>query len=178
MTCWKVNLLLLRSGSSNRYLLMIGVLTLTITLFSSQASAQEYYKFPSWVKSNAKFWSEGSIRDSDFVKGIQYLVEQGIVRIPSTPGGNLQNSNQIPQWIKSNAGFWSDGQINDSEFVKGMQYLVQSGVIQVSIASTGNTDKFGIEEIYPTVAGGKEWFSKWDNRISRTFGYSTDPPTA
>jgi len=36
-------------------------------------------------------------------------------------------------------------------------------------------DKFGIKEIYPTISTGKEWFSKWDDGIARTFGYSTDP---
>ena len=27
----------------------------------------------------------------------------------------------------------------------------------------------------PTISGGKEWFSKWDNGIARSFGYATDP---
>lgn len=89
-------------------------------------------KIPNWIKNNAKFWSDGEIGDSDFVKGIQYLLEQGIVKVSSSPGGNLQNSNHIPVWIKNDAKWWSEDQIDDSEFVKGIQYLVQSGIIRVS----------------------------------------------
>lgn len=36
---------------------------------------------PEWVKNNAKWWSDGLISDDDFVKGIQYLVQKGIIRI-------------------------------------------------------------------------------------------------
>lgn len=41
-------------------------------------------------------------------------------------------------------------------------------------ATTQCLDKFAIKEIYPTISGGKEWFSKWNNGIARTFN-STDP---
>lgn len=36
---------------------------------------------PPWVKSNAKFWSAGQITDDDFVKAVQYLVSNGIIRL-------------------------------------------------------------------------------------------------
>ncbi len=39
-------------------------------------------------------------------------------------------------------------------------------------------DRFGIDQIYPTLSGGKEWTSKWDNGITRTFGYAKDPQDA
>jgi len=36
---------------------------------------------PEWIKNNADWWSQGLISDDDFVKGIQYLVEQGIIKV-------------------------------------------------------------------------------------------------
>ena len=36
---------------------------------------------PEWVKNNAKWWSEGSIGNEDFVKGIEYLIENGIIKV-------------------------------------------------------------------------------------------------
>jgi len=38
-------------------------------------------KIPTWVKSNAKWWSEDLISDQDFVKGIEFLIKEGIIRI-------------------------------------------------------------------------------------------------
>ena len=36
---------------------------------------------PEWIKNNADWWAQGLITDDDFVKGIQFLVEQGIIQI-------------------------------------------------------------------------------------------------
>jgi hypothetical protein len=85
---------------------------------------------PSWVKNNAKWWSQGQIDDSDFIKGIQHLMQNGIIKIPQTLASS-SSSNQIPSWIKNNAGWWASGTISDDEFVKAIQYLVQNGIIQV-----------------------------------------------
>ena len=38
-------------------------------------------EIPSWIKNNADWWSQGLISDDDFIKGIQYLVEQGIIKV-------------------------------------------------------------------------------------------------
>lgn len=84
---------------------------------------------PPWVKNNAKWWSEGTIDDQNFVKGIQYLIEKGIIVVPHT-NGTVQ-SQQIPAWIKNSAGWWAKGVISDDDFVKGIQYLISNGIIKV-----------------------------------------------
>jgi hypothetical protein len=112
------------------YLFFILLATCSSTIIIS-ATAQSY-NIPSWIKSNAKWWSEGQIADDDFVKGIQYLISQNTLVIPpgevssaTTPG------HQIPSWIKNDAGWWASGQVSDDEFVKGMQYLMSAGIIQI-----------------------------------------------
>jgi len=85
---------------------------------------------PDWVKTNAGWWSDNMIADSDFVSGIQYLINKGIMTIPTTQSGQ-STSNDIPPWIKNNAGWWSDGLIADSDFVSGIQYLISNGIMHV-----------------------------------------------
>jgi len=43
--------------------------------------AETTTQIPDWVKSNAGWWSDGMIADSDFVSGIQYLISNGIMQI-------------------------------------------------------------------------------------------------
>ena len=38
-------------------------------------------EIPSWIKTNAGWWADGSIDDSSFVQGIQYLIREGIIRV-------------------------------------------------------------------------------------------------
>lgn len=40
---------------------------------------------PTWIKNNAKWWSEGQIDDDTFVGGIQHLMKEKIVNIPDLP---------------------------------------------------------------------------------------------
>ena len=46
---------------------------------------------------------------------------------------------------------------------------------QTYTINTSSIDKFGIKELYPTITGGKEWVSKWDNGIPRTLTFGLDP---
>lgn len=104
-----------------------------------QSSPQQpsQVQIPSWVRTTAKWWSEGQVGDSDFTKGMQYLIQQGIMQIPSTSSA-ATNSNQIPSWVKTNAKWWSEGQISDGDFVKGIQYLVSNGIINVNPSQAQN----------------------------------------
>lgn len=89
-------------------------------------------EIPAWIKNNAGWWSGGQIDDSSFVQGIQYLIKEGIIKIPQTSQGSSSGTNQIPAWIKTNAGWWADGQIDDNAFVQGIQWLITNGIMKIS----------------------------------------------
>ena len=86
---------------------------------------------PKWIRNNASWWSDGQIDDKTFVKGIQYLIKEKIMNIPSTSQDTGTKANEIPSWIKNNAKWWSDGQIDDKTFVSGIQFLIKQGIISV-----------------------------------------------
>jgi len=46
-----------------------------------QASETAEEKVPDWIKNNAGWWADGQIGEDDFVNGIKWLVEQGIIRV-------------------------------------------------------------------------------------------------
>ena len=98
---------------------------------SKSTGTQTSAPIPSWIKNNAGWWADGSIDDSSFVQGIQYLIKEGIMKIPPTTQGTGTGSNQIPSWIKNNAGWWADGSIDDSSFVQGIQYLIKEGIMKI-----------------------------------------------
>ena len=86
---------------------------------------------PSWIKNNAGWWAHDKISDSDFINGIQYMIQKKIIAIKNLPSSSQQNKEPIPAWIKNNAGWWSDGKISDSDFAKGIEFLVKNGIIRV-----------------------------------------------
>lgn len=110
-----------------------GVDTETIVLKSSSVSVKgETILIPGWIKNNARWFADGSIGESDFTKGIEYMIKEGIMKIPNLPptASDVAKIN-VPDWVKKNALWWADGQITDQDFVKGIQYLVEKGIIKV-----------------------------------------------
>lgn len=87
-------------------------------------------KVPSWVKNNVKLWNAGSIGDTEFETGIQYLISEKIIQIQKQtvePSG----TDTIPKWVKNTAGFWANGDVTEDEFLHGIEYLVKLGLIKV-----------------------------------------------
>jgi len=101
-------------------ILMIG----SITSFASADGV------PEWVKNNAGWWADGTISESEFVQGIQFLIKDGIIVVPPTTV-SAEKSQGVPEWVKNNAGWWADGTISDGEFVNGIQHLIKTGIISV-----------------------------------------------
>ena len=85
---------------------------------------------PDWIKNNAGWWSKGEIKDEDFVTGIQYLIENEIIKV-DPPASSKLLEETIPDWVKQNAGWWSEGKISDDDFVSGIYYMIENGIIVI-----------------------------------------------
>ena len=57
-------------------------ISLSIILVSTLGAYAENTNIPDWVKNNAKWWADDQIGESEFVNAMQYLVSQGILKIP------------------------------------------------------------------------------------------------
>jgi len=89
-------------------------------------------ELPSWIKSNAAWWSNDAIEDADFLQGIEYLIQQGIIVVPLTESSSDSQSNQpLPDWIKNNAAWWSQDLIGNDEFINAIQWLLENGIIRI-----------------------------------------------
>jgi len=102
-----------------------------VTGFSKDWQPPKEIAIPDWVRNNADWWSEGKILDSDFASGIEFMIKAGIIKVPTTEGGDITEEKKIPNWIKNNARWWADDLISDDDFVEGIQYLVENKIIRV-----------------------------------------------
>ncbi len=113
----------------------IGTYQVSITYMEEEVGTVSFVlkelEVPSWIKNNARWWSEGSIGDEDFVRGIQYMIRENIIVIPNLPESGESGQHQVPDWIRNNAGWWADGLISEDDFVNGIKWLVENGIIKV-----------------------------------------------
>ena len=86
---------------------------------------------PNWIKNNAEWWSTGQITNADFSLGIEFMINEGFIKVPTTEV-SAEKSGEIPDWVKNNAGWWSEGMISDIDFVNGLQFLISNGIINVA----------------------------------------------
>ena len=63
-----------------RYLLLSVLVVCVIGVMIPNVFAQDS-EIPAWIKNNAGWWATDQIDDSAFLKGIQYLVQNGIIVI-------------------------------------------------------------------------------------------------
>ena len=109
----------------------------SVLLLATFVTSVDAASVPSWVKNNAGWWADGQIDDGAFVSGVQYLIEEGIITVPSTTR-SASTSDAIPDWVKNNAGWWAAGTISENDFLNGIQYLIKMGIMQVSSSAVSD----------------------------------------
>ena len=60
---------------------MITTIPLLAIVFFASVLADSS-SIPEWVKNNAKWWSEGSISEGEYLKSLEYLISQEIITVP------------------------------------------------------------------------------------------------
>ena len=88
----------------------------------------ELPKIPQWIKTNANWWTTDQISDSEFLEGIDFLLEKQIITISERDIINQAQWN-IPSWIKISASWWYEGKISDDDFLNIIENLVQRKII-------------------------------------------------
>ena len=99
---------------------------------------------PHWIRNNASWWAADKISDNDFISGIQYLIENKIIKI-SSQSIKKNTSDNIPVWIKNNAGWWATGDISDEDFVSGIKFLIENGIIKINVEINSELAKKELE---------------------------------
>ncbi len=75
--------MLANSDMQKKMLLAICIGIFLIGFVSISADGTSTYSIPNWIKNTAGWWSEDKIGESEFLKGIQYLVDNLILEIPA-----------------------------------------------------------------------------------------------
>ena len=108
--------------------------TIALLLAVTSTVSTAYAEVPDWVKNTAGWWADGTITESEFISGVEFLIIDGIIDVPPTTVSS-ETSEDVPDWVKNTAGWWADDVITDGEFVNAIQHLMKSGLISISTDS-------------------------------------------
>lgn len=89
---------------------------------------KNHSQIPSWIKNTAGWWCESSISDGEFLKSIEYLISQDIIRIQVASQSGSEKT--VPIWVKSSVCWWADDRVSDAEFINSIAFLVKNGIIK------------------------------------------------
>jgi len=107
--------------------------------FDSQFPGQSIYDIlgfstyiPNWIKTYAELWAVGNVSDSEFISGLDFMLEHHIIVIPNLQYSEENSVNGIPNWIRNTANWWSHDIISQQEFVNSLKYLIQEQIIEIN----------------------------------------------
>ncbi len=116
-------------------LLILSFSLLGSSILVPNSSAQDT-QIPNWIKNVAGWWADDIISETEFLTGIEYLINDNIILLDFVPCNDKIQSQYgdtkpIPDWIKNNANWWSENLINDIDFINGLQYLIEHKIIKI-----------------------------------------------
>lgn len=93
---------------------------------------------PYWINDLAKLWLTTQIPDSEYAKGIQYLIEHDILIQNTEDDDELY----IPGWFKFTTAWWASGQITDTVYNHAMQFLIDNKFMVIPFDQEPSIESF------------------------------------
>ena len=87
---------------------------------------------PDWIRDDAAKWATGAKSTSDFVTDIEFMLDRGIIVVPSISTSVNLSEDKIPSWIRNNAHWWSQDLISEEEFVSSLEFLLKEEIIPIN----------------------------------------------
>ena len=129
---------------------------LLIVVIIPNTLAQEPTNVPSWIKNNAGWWADSQIDDAAYISGLQWLISNGIIKIPEECVFEGKEYNHLQQIEKTylcnefNFGFVtervtksSNSATYNSEGFRGPEFLKEKPNNTYRIFVLGGSTTFG-----------------------------------
>jgi len=88
-------------------------------------------RVPEWVKTNAGWWADDQIEDSEFISGIEFLINENIIVIQNVSVQDTNEIEDVPEWFRNNSSWWALDLISEDEFLNAIKFLIEEGIIKI-----------------------------------------------
>ena len=85
---------------------------------------------PDWIKTHAKNWATGDISDSEFMSGLDFMIENKIIVIPGVDYVD-SSIDDVPSWFRNTSHWWANDLISQQEFINSIKFLIQKDIILI-----------------------------------------------
>jgi len=101
--------------------------------------SNEGTEMPGWFKTNAKWWEEGRISDTEILHAIENLLDHGVIKLDSNNIDSKTTAESfilpytedigIPSFVKDIFVFWQEGLVSDYEVSNAIKFLIEEKII-------------------------------------------------
>jgi len=161
--------------------IFIGLIVFTLALSSITFASSQTSTIPSWIKNVAGFWAEDKISDQEFLAGLQYLLDNGMLKVstesskPPAPIPETEETSETEE-LETQEGF-TDLDLLTFKVIQLQELASNSKIIQAVIDS--NTKFEAMDDPYQyIIEKDEEWLKQPKNKVSPFMGTLIENPTS
>ncbi len=161
--------------------------TVTFSPIAVAQSADEDIQMPSWFKTNAKWWNDGRISDTEILNAIENLLNHGVIKLDSNEIKSTLTTDEssssftpykedigIPGFVKNIFVFWQEGQVSDSEVSNAIKFLIEAKIINTPSAVLKQPRPLAviIDQLHESIPN--QYFNEKAQQYLELAGYQVD----